>query len=66
MLQLCFYIIIYDNKKAVVVMNMVECIELNGDLLNDMITPKPSWALFCNIAARSRPSKTPIEDRILI
>ena len=61
MLQLCYYIIIYDNKKAVVVMNMVEYIELN-----DMITPKLSWALFCNIAARSRLSKTPIEDRILI
>ena len=51
----------YDNKKAVVVMNMVEYIELN-----DMITPKLSWALFCNIAARSRLSNTPIEDRILI
>ena len=47
-------------------MNMVECIEVNGGLLNDMMTPKPSWALFCNITAHSRPSKTPIEDGILI
>ena len=48
--------------KAVVVMDMVEYIELNGGLRNDMI----NQAGLCNIAARSRLSKTPIEDRILI